>query len=142
MMRYLVNGALGGALATAVYNAMAIAGDRASMLRRAGRPRRRTAAEEDALDAIIQYAFGAGSGALLGLLSAGRRLPLPVGAAYGIAVWLAALRRRVTGIGAFPAAPDGPGRLALPLAGHLLWGTALTIALNRLRPAGPYGHDR
>jgi hypothetical protein len=161
MMRNLVNGAVGGALATAVYSAVLMAGDkaglledrrprrlaRASMRRSRGQGRgqgRRNRARpglspgvspgESVVDTIAHYAFGAGCGSILGLLSTGQRVPAPIGAAYGLAVWYLGYQKLAPSVGACPpAGEDRAGRQALLLAGHLLWGASLTVVMNRLR---------
>ncbi|MEU8193692.1 hypothetical protein AB0C10_07910 [Microbispora amethystogenes] len=144
MMRNLVNGAVGGALATAVYSAMLMAADRAGLLEEPP-PRRfarvtlpgrgsRPKPGESVLSTIAHYAFGSSCGTVLGLLSAGQRVPVPIGTAYGLLVWHFGCRGLAPAIGAYPPLPkDRPGRQATLLAGHLLWGTALVLALNRLR---------
>ncbi|MBP2703072.1 hypothetical protein JOL79_04555 [Microbispora sp. RL4-1S] len=145
MMRNLVNGAVGGALATAAYSAVLMAADRAGLLddRPAGRRsqmglrlrRARSRRDDGALAAIGHYAFGAACGSALGLLSAGQRIPLPIGPAYGAAVWYLGFRGSAPAVGAVrPDCADRAGRQALLLVGHLMWGTALTVTLNRLRP--------
>jgi hypothetical protein len=157
MMRNLVNGAVGGALATAVYSAILMAGDKAGLVegRRNRRPTRaargmrgtramrrrqalgranRPAPGESALGTIAHYAFGATCGSVLGLLSAGQRVPTPIGAAYGLAVWYLGYQKLAPSVGACPtASEDGAARQALLLAGHLLWGASLTLVMNRLR---------
>ncbi|WP_187280656.1 DUF6789 family protein [Microbispora sp. CSR-4] len=143
MMRNLVNGAVGGALATAVYSAMLMAADRAGLLEEppprrfarlslSGRDKPRRG--ENVLGTIAHFAFGSSCGSVLGLLSAGQRVPVPIGTAYGLLVWYFGYQGMAPSIGAYPPVPkDRPGRQAALLAGHLLWGTALAFALNRLR---------
>ncbi|MEW9533562.1 DUF6789 family protein [Microbispora sp. NPDC049125] len=144
MMRNVVNGAVGGALATAVYSAVLMAGDRAGLIRE--KPPRRVARTvmsgrssrpvpgENIVGTIAHYAFGAGCGSVLGLLSAGQRLPAPIGAAYGLVVWYLGHQGLAPAVGAYPpASRDSRGRQAVLVAGHLVWGTSLAIALNRLR---------
>ncbi|MEU7941526.1 DUF6789 family protein [Microbispora bryophytorum] len=143
MMRNLVNGAVGGALATAVYSAMLMAADRAGLLEEppprrfarltlSGRDKPRRG--ENVLGTIAHFAFGSSCGSMLGLLSAGQRVPVPIGTAYGLLVWYFGYQGLAPSIGAYPPLPkDRAGRQAALLAGHLLWGTALALALNRLR---------
>lgn len=147
MMRNLVNGAIGGGLATVVYSAMSMAGDRAGLLepepagriggiKLPGRPR--PSSGDGMLKTISHFVSGAASGALLGLLSTGQRLPVPLGAAYGLAVWYAGSRGLTPAIGPLPPASETRmSRHALPVASHLLWGATLVLALNRLRPGKP-----
>ncbi|WP_169947932.1 DUF6789 family protein [Microbispora sp. H11081] len=143
MMRNLVNGAVGGALATAVYSAMLMAADRAGVLeepppRRFARltfpGREKPRRGENVLGTIAHFAFGSSCGSVLGLLSAGQRVPVPIGTAYGLLVWYFGCQGMAPSIGVHPPVPkDRVGRQAALLAGHLLWGTALALALNRLR---------
>ncbi|GAA0389571.1 hypothetical protein GCM10009530_45860 [Microbispora corallina] len=143
MMRNLVNGAVGGALATAVYSAVLMAGEKAGLLEerpprrfvRSMLPGRRGAGPaESVLATIAHYAFGAACGSAFGLLSAGQRVPLPMGAAYGLAVWYLGYQGMAPSVGAFPpATEDRAGRQATLLAGHLVWGVSLALAVNRLR---------
>ncbi|WP_433500160.1 DUF6789 family protein [Sphaerimonospora sp. CA-214678] len=151
MMRNVMNGAIGGGLATAVYSAMSMAGDRAGLLgpqppkqiagiTLPGRPRRTSG--DSVLGTISHFVFGAASGALLGLLSTGQRIPVPLGAAYGLAVWYAGHQGLMPPIGTLPPASEiRMSRHALPVASHLLWGTTLVLALNRLRCDKPTPFD-
>jgi hypothetical protein len=145
MTRNLVNGAVGGALATAVYSAVLMAGDGAGLLgdppprrfMRIASPGRkdRLRSGEGVLATIGQFVYGSAAGAALGMLGGGRRVPLAMGAAYGLAVWYAGRRRWMPRMGAIPASSrEVPGRQALLATGHLLYGTSLAIAMNRLRP--------
>jgi hypothetical protein len=144
MTRNLVNGAVGGALATAVYSAVLMAGDRAGLLdqpppkkiMRITLPgsRHRRKPGEGVLATIAHFAYGSGAGAVLGLLFRGQRIPLPVGAAYGLAVWYASFQHVVPRLGAYPPiSRDSPGRQALLALGHVVYGTSLAISMNRLR---------
>ncbi|MFC0863222.1 hypothetical protein ACFHYQ_13045 [Sphaerimonospora cavernae] len=147
-----MNGAIGGGLATAVYSAMSMAGDRAGLLgprppkriagiALPGRPRRTSG--DGILGTISHFVFGAASGALLGLLSTGQRIPVPLGTAYGLAVWYAGYQGLMPPIGTLPPASEiRMSRHVLPVASHLLWGTTLVLALNRLRPEKPTPFDK
>ncbi|GAA4594467.1 hypothetical protein GCM10023194_61450 [Planotetraspora phitsanulokensis] len=144
MTRNMVNGAVGGALATAVYSAILMAGERAGLL---GHPppkrvmrvvlpgsRHRPKPGEGALATIGHFAYGSTAGAALGLLFRGQRVPLPVGAAYGLAVWYASFQHMMPRLGTYPpASRDSPGRQALLALGHMVYGTSLAISMNRLR---------
>ncbi|GII56929.1 hypothetical protein Pth03_53180 [Planotetraspora thailandica] len=147
MTRNLVNGAVGGALATAVYSAVLMAGDRAGLV---GDPSREVAPRwftritpagrtsrsgESVLTTIGQFLYGSAAGAALGMLGGGRRVPLVMGAAYGLAVWYAGRRRLVPRMGGLPASyREVPGRQALLALGHMMYGASLAISMNRLRP--------
>jgi hypothetical protein len=144
MTRNLVNGAVGGALATAVFSAVLLAGDRAGVLDqpppkkiiRAVFPgsKRRAKPGEGVLATIAHFAYGSTAGALLGLLFRGQRVPLPVGAAYGLAVWYASYQHWVPRLGAHPPiSRDQPARQAVLALGHVAYGTSLAISMNRLR---------
>ncbi|MCT9930852.1 DUF1440 domain-containing protein [Planotetraspora sp. A-T 1434] len=144
MMRNLVNGAVGGALGTAVMSAVMMAGDRAGVM---GTPppkrimrvtlpgqKHRPKPGEDVLATIAHYAFGSTAGAVLGLVTGGRRIPLPLGAAYGLAIYIASYQGWVPRMGALPPATrDNFGRQAILALGHIMYGTSLAISMNRLK---------
>jgi hypothetical protein len=143
MTRNLVNGAVGGALATAVYSVVLIAGDRAGVLdepppkkiMRVLLPgsKHRPKQGEGALSTIAHFAYGSAAGAVLAMLFRGERVPLPIGAAYGLAVWYASYQHWVPRLGAHPPiSRDRPERQALLALGHMVYGTSLAIAMNRL----------
>ncbi|GII79559.1 hypothetical protein Sru01_45410 [Sphaerisporangium rufum] len=146
MLRNLVNGVAGGVLATAAMSAVMLAGDRAGLLgehppkliARAFLPgsRRRPKRGEGALGAVAHFGFGAGTGALFGVLAAGRRPPVPLGVAYGLAIWLVSYQGWVPGLRIMPPVHrDREDRQAVMAAGHVVYGTTLALALARMSRA-------
>ncbi|MET7463167.1 DUF6789 family protein [Nonomuraea sp. NPDC005501] len=143
MLRNLVNGAVGGALATAAMSTVMVAGERAGLMGdqppkrivRAILPghRHRSKPGEGVLGAVAHFGFGVGSGALFGALARGRRVRVPLGIAYGLAIWVASYAGWVPKLGTMPPLHrDRPGRQAVMAAGHVVYGVALAKALNRL----------
>ncbi|MEU8247411.1 DUF6789 family protein [Nonomuraea sp. NPDC048916] len=143
MMRNLVNGAVSGALATGVMSAVMVAGERAGLM--GGQPpkhivrsflpgsKHRRKPGEGVLAAAAHFGFGIGSGALFGLLSRRRRARVPAGIVYGLTIWLVSYAGWVPKTTALPPIHrDRPGRPAVMAAGHVVYGTALACALNRL----------
>ncbi|MBB2911097.1 hypothetical protein FHS43_002362 [Streptosporangium becharense] len=146
MKRDLVKGAAGGAFATAVMSVVMLAGTRAGLMpdqppkriARAFLPgyKHRPKQGEGVLGAVTHFGFGSGCGALLALASGGRRVPVALGAAYGLAIWVVSYQGWVPGLGILPPiSRDRPGRPAVMAAGHVVYGTMLALAVNRLRAA-------
>ncbi|NYI07195.1 hypothetical protein [Allostreptomyces psammosilenae] len=78
--------------------------------------------------------FGATSGALFGVLTAGRRPPSWLGAAYGLAVWAASYEGWIPAAGILPPAHrDHPHRAATLALAHLPYGVVTARALRRMR---------
>jgi hypothetical protein len=144
MMRNLAEGALSGVLATAAMSAVMLAGDRAGLMgehppkriARAALPghRHRPKPGEGVLGAVAHFAFGAASGALFAVTMDGREPRLPLGVAYGLAIWAVSYQGWVPGLGIMPPVHrDRPGRQVVMAAGHVVYGTVLLLVLNRLR---------
>ncbi|WP_248960711.1 DUF1440 domain-containing protein [Sphaerisporangium perillae] len=144
MIHNLVRGAFSGVIATAAMSAVMVAGDRAGLMgehppQRIARaalpgPKHRPKPGEGVLGAVAHFGFGAVSGALFAA-AVGRREPRPpLGAVYGLAIWAVSYQGWVPGLGILPPIHrDRPGRQAIMAAGHVVYGTALVLALNRLR---------
>ncbi|NUW29841.1 hypothetical protein HTZ77_00115 [Nonomuraea sp. SMC257] len=142
MLRHLVNGAIGGALATAAMSTVMVAGQRAGLMGdqppkrivRAilpGHPRKPKPGE-GVLATAAHFAFGMGSGALFGVLTRGRGR-VPLGVLYGLAIWYGSYAGWVPRLTTLPPAHrDRPGRQAVMAAGHVVYGVALANAVNRL----------
>ncbi|MEV0596743.1 DUF6789 family protein [Nonomuraea cavernae] len=143
MMRNLVKGAASGALATAVMSAVMVAGERAGLM--GGQPpkhivrsflpgsERKRKPGEGALAAVAHFGFGIGSGALFGLMARRRRARVPAGIAYGLMIWVVSYAGWVPKMTVLPPIHrDRPGRPIVMAAGHVVYGTALACALNRL----------
>ncbi|MFB9888742.1 DUF6789 family protein [Planobispora takensis] len=143
MIGDLVRGGLGGLFATAAMSAVMVAGDRAGLMRdqppkritRAFMPghRHRPKKGEGVLGALAHLGFGAASGALFGVLTGGRRPPVPAGVAYALGIWLVSYQGWVPGLGILPPiSRDRPGRVVVMGTGHVVYGAALAAALRRL----------
>ncbi|MBN6052411.1 hypothetical protein JYK22_10755 [Nonomuraea sp. RK-328] len=138
-----MNGAIGGALATAAMSTVMVAGQRAGLMGdqppkrivRAilpGHPRKPKPGE-GVLGTVAHFAFGMGSGALFGALTRGHRARVPLGVLYGLAIWYGSYAGWVPKLGNMPPAHrDQPGRQAVMAAGHVVYGVALANAVNRL----------
>ncbi|MFF3669985.1 hypothetical protein [Microtetraspora malaysiensis] len=136
MLRMLVRGAAGGALATVALTAVSLAGDQAWLMRDrpSGRvapgppPRRRARPTES----LTHFGFGVASGAVLCALSRGRA-GLPLGVGYALAAWAASQRGWVPRIGILPPdARDDSSRTAVLAAGHVVYGMVLVATVNHL----------
>ncbi|WP_433242830.1 DUF6789 family protein [Streptosporangium sp. CA-135522] len=146
-MRNLVNGAVGGVLATAAMSGVMRAGSRAGLMSdqppkriaRAFLPghRHRPKSGEGVLGAITHFGFGAACGALFALACGRRRAPVALGVGYGLAIWLVSYEGWVPRLGILPPiSGDRPGRPAVMATGHVVYGAALALAVNRLGGAG------
>ncbi|MDF2706355.1 DUF6789 family protein [Nonomuraea muscovyensis] len=135
-------GAAGGALATAAMSTVMVAGDRAGLMpdqppKRIVRSllpghRHQPKPGEGLLATVAHFGFGIASGALFGALARRRRARVPLGIAYGLAIWLVSYAGWVPKVAALPPIHrDRPGRPAVMAAGHVVYGTALACALNR-----------
>jgi hypothetical protein len=82
------------------------------------------------------FAFGAVTGALFALAPAAlrRQYPAAAGIGYGLAVWAGSYLGWVPGLRLMPPATRQPAsRNAMMIAAHIVWGTALGLALEALR---------
>ncbi|MFF5112960.1 DUF6789 family protein [Streptosporangium sp. NPDC000509] len=141
MIRDLVRGAGSGVLATAAMSAVMLAGERAGLMRdqppkrivRGLLPghRHRPKSGERALGAIAHFGFGATGGAAFALFCGGRRAPVTLGVAYGLAIWLVSYQGWVPKLEVLPPIDeDQPGRRAVMAAGHVVYGAMLALAVN------------
>jgi hypothetical protein len=147
--RSLARGALAGTAATVVMSAVMAAGKRRGLLGRAP-PRRITERllrrvhplagvprpATRRLSALAHFAFGAASGALFEALAPRLpvRRPVAAGAAYGALVWAGSYAGWAPVLGLHPPAHrDRPGRQAVMLAAHLVYGATLGL-LGARRP--------
>ncbi|WP_101784011.1 DUF6789 family protein [Nonomuraea indica] len=144
MTRTLISGAArgaaGGALATAAMSTVMLAGERAGLMgdqppKRIVRSllpgsRHRRKPGEGVLGTVAHFGFGIASGALFGALARRRRVPL--GVAYGLAIWMVSYAGWVPKVATLPPIHrDRPGRPVVMAAGHVVYGAALACALNR-----------
>jgi hypothetical protein len=143
-MKSLIRGAAAGTIATALMSALMLAGRKLGVtgqlppekitvkaLRRVGvHP---NAEQQDALATSLHFAFGAGAGAAFGVIA--RRVPVPsvpLGVAYGTAIWGVSYMGWIPSLGLMPhAARDRRGRQAVMLAGHIVFGAALGVLAGR-----------
>lgn len=147
-MKSLIRGATAGAIATALMSALMLAARRvgltgmlppekitSKMLRSHGiHPDR---GQQDALATGLHFAFGATAGAAFGVVA--RRVPvpsMPLGVAYGAAIWGVSYMGWVPSMGLMQRADrDQRGRQAVTLAGHLVFGATLgALAGRKPRP--------
>ncbi len=147
------DGARGGAVGTAAMSGVMLAAQRAGAMRRqppeaitaaaldAAGEHRQDAATRDALAVALHFAFGAGVGALFGVLHAQlparvRRHPALSGAAYATLIWAVSYQGWVPALGILPPATrDAPGRPATMLLAHWVYGATLGVVVARR------GHD-
>lgn len=142
MIRNLLRGAAAGATATTAMSTVMLAGDKLGLMRDQppkrvvrgllpGHPRTPKPGEKT-LAAVSHLSFGSGAGALLGAVTRGGGVPAPVGAAYGLAIWLASYQGWVPAIGALPPAHrDDRGRQVVMIAAHVVYGVVLARTLRR-----------
>ena len=143
-MKSLLRGATAGTVATALMSVLMLAARRlgitgqlppekitSKMLRRHGiRP---DARQQDALATGLHFAFGAAAGAAFGVVA--RRVPVPsvpLGVAYGTAIWGVSYMGWVPSLGLMQRADrDQRGRQAVMLAGHVVFGATLGVLAGR-----------
>jgi hypothetical protein len=148
-MESLIRGAFAGTVATALMSAVMLGARRlgitgtlppekitSKMVRRLGIHADR--GQQDALAAGLHFAFGAAAGGAFGVIAP--RVPgprVPLGMAYGAAIWGVSYMGWVPSMGLMPRADlDERGRQAVMLAGHLVFGATLGLLAGR-RPRRP-----
>ena len=143
-MTRILRGAVAGALATAPMTALMVGAKQfglmggmppekitSSLLRRSGiRP---SEAQQDAVATVLHVGFGTAAGAVFGIVAPKRLIArVPVGMAYGAAIWGVSYMGWVPAFGLMPAADrDRRDRQMVMLAGHLVYGTALALMVGR-----------
>jgi heme A synthase len=143
MMRELLKGAFSGALATAAMSGVMVAGERAGLMR--GQPpkhitrgllpgaKRLRKPGEGILGALAHFGFGAGAGAVFGLVSRDRVHRVPLGVGYALAIWAVSYSSVAPRLSQLPPiSRDDPGRPLVMAAGHVVYGATLAFLLNRL----------
>ena len=92
-----------------------------------------TETQEDVLASFAHAAFGATNGAVFALLP--RYGPAPLrGVAQAMAVWAVSYQGWVPALGILPAATrDKPGRPAVMIAAHVVFGAVLGAVEDRMR---------
>ena len=81
---------------------------------------------------VAHYGFGASMGALFGLLPAYPRNPVLRGALFGLGVWSASYMGWIPKLGIMPPPRhDKPGRPAVMIAAHLVYGAVLGLKTRR-----------
>ena len=142
-------GAVAGGMATVVMSAAMFAARRAGLMGEMP-PEKITAhaldklgvdrdpATQDTMASALHMAFGAGAGALFGVVDDRLQPPGPgvlKGLAYGTAIWGLSYAGWVPALGIM-ARPehDRPGRPQSMLAAHWVFGVALVAILDHLRP--------
>jgi len=147
-MNRLLRGAAAGAVATAPMSALMMGAKRldlmggmppekitSRLLGRAGIHPSET--HQDALATVFHFGFGTAAGAVFGAIAPQRLIArLPLGMAYGTAIWGVSYMGWVPAFGIMPpAGRDRRDRQMVMLAGHLVYGTALALLVGR-RDAG------
>jgi hypothetical protein len=98
----------------------------------------RSRKQQDALATALHFGFGAGAGAVFGVVAP--RAPvarIPLGIAYGAAIWGVSYAGWIPGLGIMPPPlRDRKDRQAAMLAGHLIYGAALGILVGRREKPG------
>jgi hypothetical protein len=145
-MKTLIRGAATGTFATALMSLLMLGARKlgitgtlppekitSRVLNRAGITR--NAQQQDHLATVMHFGFGAGAGALFG--GAAKRVPVPsvpLGMAYGTAIWGLSYMGWVPMLGLMPPAQrDRRGRQVVMLAGHLVYGVTLGVLAGRGR---------
>jgi hypothetical protein len=151
-MKAILNGAIGGGMATAAMSALMLTAQHLGLMGKqppeaiteaaldAGGARHRDEGTENALASALHFAFGMGVGALFGLLR--RHLSKDVPAAIdGIVlasfVWVSSYEGWVPALGILPpASEDRPGRPQSMYLAHVVYGTVLGGFVGRCECRG------
>lgn len=89
---------------------------------------------------LAHYAFGAGAGALYGLVAAAAPAAPPVvrGVVWGITVWAGSYLGWLPALRLLPpATKDSPQRAVIMVAAHVVWGGTLGALTHRLSQNAP-----
>jgi hypothetical protein len=142
----VASGAFGGVVGTAIMSLPILAARRAGLMgeappRRIARamlPRgkaRRDDRTQAIATVILHFGFGAGLGALFGVLRRRLRLPVPApvqGVAYALLVWLTSYQGWIPALGLLPpASRDRPDRPAVMILAHVIYGAILGAVAGR-----------
>ncbi|MDQ3493849.1 MAG: hypothetical protein M3452_11420 [Chloroflexota bacterium] len=141
-LRAAGRGAVAGVVATLAMSVPMLAASRLGIVQRMGLAD--DIKDQDTRDALAvanHLGFGAGGGAIFGLVS--RRLPRSVprvaaGMAYGAMIWTVSYAGWVPALRLMPAPHDDePARPALMLGAHLVYGAVLGALTPTRRSASP-----
>jgi uncharacterized membrane protein YagU involved in acid resistance len=150
----LLRGALAGGLATAPMSGLMMGAKQlglvggmppekitAKFLNKAGIQRSKT--QQDVLATLTHVGFGAAAGAAFGVIAPRRLIArLPLGMAYGTAIWGVSYMGWVPALGIMPPADrDRRDRQMVLLASHIVYGAALALIVGR-RDGTNDGEDR
>jgi len=91
-----------------------------------------SAAQQDALATLLHFGFGACAGAMFAVVAPKRLIArVPLGMAYGTAIWAISYAGWVPALGIMPpASRDRRDRQVVMLAGHLLFGAFLGLLVG------------
>jgi uncharacterized membrane protein YagU involved in acid resistance len=143
-VKRLLRGALAGGLATAPMSGVMMGAKQlglvggmppekitAKFLNKAGIQRSRT--QQDVLATATHVGFGAAAGAAFGVVAPRRLIArVPLGMAYGTAIWGVSYMGWVPALGIMPRADrDRRDRQMVMLVGHIVYGTALALMVGR-----------
>ena len=148
----LVDGVIGGCVATAAMSVVMLAAEKTGVMDRqppeeiaeaaleaVGVPPDRTGATEDAVALLAHFGFGATTGALFGVLHRRLRPPIPPvvhGIVFGSLIWAVSYKGWIPAMGIMPPPErDQPGRPATMLLAHWVYGGTLgALITSRERP--------
>lgn len=150
-LKSLIDGALGGAIATVAMSAVMLTGQQVGLMRRYP-PEDVTDAALDAtgvisettpetrleLAVLAHLGFGVGAGALFSWLCRRGRWPIPTvaqGVIFGSLVWLVSYCGWVPALGILPpASKDQPGRAGTMIVAHWVFGALLGLVVAKTTP--------
>jgi hypothetical protein len=152
-VKALLDGAIGGGVATAGMSSLMLAADKAGLMGEhppdkiagavldAAGVHNRDEEEQDALATLLHFGFGVTCGALFALLYRRLpfRLPAPIeGMLFASFVWLTSYEGWVPALGIMPpASEDRPDRQRTMFLAHLVYGATLGGIVARRSPAQP-----
>ena len=143
-MNRVLRGALAGAVATVPMSAVMMGAKRSGHM--GGMPPEKitanflassgihpTEAQQDVAAGLLHFGFGSVAGAVFGAVAPRQVIArVPMGMAYGAAIWGVSYMGWVPAFGIMPhASRDRRDRQMVMLAGHLVYGTALALLVGR-----------
>ena len=147
----LVDGVIGGCVATAAMSVVMLAAEKTGVMDRqppeeiaeaaleaVGVPPDRTGVTEDAVALLGHFGFGATAGALFGVLHRRLRPPIPPvvhGIVFGSLVWAVSYKGWIPALGIMPPPErDQPGRPGTMLLAHWVYGGTLGALVGSREP--------
>jgi hypothetical protein len=142
----LLRGAIAGTLATGAMSTLMLGTKRLGLV--GGMPPEKITAklldrggighsgtEQDVLATVLHFGFGAAAGAAFGVVAPRPMIArVPMGMAYGAAIWAVSYMGWVPALGIMPRADrDRRDRQAVMLAAHIVYGSVLGILVGKQR---------